>query len=85
MMSQSERRRHPSSPKSIASYLATKNLTVDDREFIAEMTSPKGWSAKYLDVDSLNEEELNARAVVLDRIKKYPAIVVRVKLFLSKK
>ena len=69
-------RRHPTSPRSIASYLAAKELTIEDREFIAEVTEPKDWSAKYLDVESLSEDELNMRAVILSRIKKYPAIVV---------
>ena len=76
MMSQSEQRKHPGSPRSIASYLNQKTLSVEDREFIAEVTRPKDWSAKYLDMEKLNEEELNMRSVVLSRIKKYPAIKV---------
>lgn len=77
-------RRHPTSPRSIASYLAKKELTVEDRELIAQVSEPKGWSAKYLNLESLNEDELNMRSVILSRIKKYPAIKVRleVKLYL---
>ena len=89
MMERKEMRRHPTSPRSIASYLSAKELTLEDREFIAEITEPKDWSAKYLDLESLNEDELNMRAVILGRIKKYPAIVVsinwvRLKRFLTK-
>ena len=76
MMDRKELSRHPTSPRSIASYLAAKELTVEDREFIAEVTEPKDWSAKYMDMENLSEDELNMRAVILSRIKKYPAIKV---------
>lgn len=75
-MDRKELSRHPTSPRSIASYLAAKELTVEDREFIAEVTEPKDWSAKYMDMENLSEDELNMRAVILSRIKKYPAIKV---------
>ena len=75
-MSQAEMRKHPGSPRSIASYLNQKTLNVDDRETIAEVTQPKDWSAKYHDPTNLTEDELNMRAVVLSRIQKYPAIKV---------
>ena len=75
-MSQAEMRKHPGSPRSIASYLNQKTLTLDDRELIAEVTRPKDWSAKFLDLENLTEDELNMRAVVLSRIQKYPAIKV---------
>ena len=76
MMSQAEMRKHPGSPRSIASYLNQKTLTLDDRELIAEVTRPKDWSAKFLDLENLTEDELNIRSVVLSRIQKYPAIKV---------
>ena len=76
MMSKTEMNRHPGSPRSIVSYLNQRELTVEDREFIAEVTQPKDWSAKFLNLDDLTEDELNMRAVVLSRIKKFPAIKV---------
>ena len=76
MLTQNEMRKHPGSPRSIAAYLSQKTLTVEDRELIAEISQPKGWSANYANFEDLTAEELEARAQVLDKIKKYPAIKV---------
>ena len=76
MMSKAEHRRHPSSPRSIVSYLSNKELTLEDRELIAEITEPNGWSAKFNDEIDLTADELEARSKILRGLKKYPAVKV---------
>lgn len=76
MLDQTEMRKHPGSPRSIAAYLTSKNLTLEDRELIAEISQPKGWNQRFVDFHDLTAEELEARGKVLDAIKKYPAIKV---------
>ena len=79
MLTQKEMRKHPGSPRSIAAYLSQKKLTIEDRELIAEISQPEGWSANYVNYEDLTADELEARAQVLDKIKKYPPIKVRFK------
>ena len=81
MMSKTEARRHLTSPRSISSYLSQKELTTDDREMIAEIIEPNGWSAKFNDVVDLTADELEARSKILRRLKKFPAIKVKPREF----
>ena len=69
-------RRHPSSPRSIAAYLAAKELDAHDRAQIAMITKPKGWIEKSENIENLDEDELMVRQSILDRIKKFPPIKV---------
>ena len=79
MLNQTEMRKHPGSPRSIVAYLSEQKLTVEDRELIAEISQPEGWNDNYVNYEDLTADELEARAHVLDKIKKYPAIKVRFK------
>ena len=81
MMTTKEARKHPSSPRSIGAYLATKTLDSQDRELIASVTAPKGWIDKFENIENLNEEEMSIREKILSGIKKYPPLKVTSRFF----
>lgn len=83
-MDSKELRRHPSSPRSIASYLATKDLDIEDKLLIARITAP-GWKAKFENIDDLEEDELLVRQNILNGIKKFPPIKVNLRFNLRVK
>ena len=49
---------------------------MEDRELIAEITEPNGWSAKFNDEIDLTIDELDARSKILRGLKKYPPVKV---------
>ena len=81
MMTTKEARQHPSSPRSIGAYLATKTLDSQDRELIASVTAPKGWIEKFENIENLTEEEMSIRQNILSGIKKFPPLKVTSRFF----
>ena len=76
MISKEEARANPQYARSIASYLNGKELTDDDRTWIANITKPKGWRAEFNEIENLSAEEILERSQILNRIKKYPPLKV---------
>ena len=80
-MTSKEARQHPSSPRSIAAYLAAKTLDSRDQEIIASVTAPTGWIDKFENIEGLNEEEMSIRHNILTGIKKFPPIKASFRFF----